>query len=151
MQPPCCYVGLCNGTRLLFRRALSQRGNKRVLECCVLNGTHKGSTVFIPRIRLDIKDSGLQFEWTRLQFPVRLAFVLTINKSQGQGYAVAMHVIINDAIIVCAMVVSAVHIHVLLSFSTKYIRLDVTGVYLPDDVFQHGQLYVAVRLMDVSD
>jgi len=44
-----------------------------------------GSDVYIPRIKLspaDVTDPTHSF--SRLQFPLRLAYALTINKSQGQ-------------------------------------------------------------------
>ena len=40
--------------------------------------------VLIPRIMLRSKDREFPFEWSRRQFPVRVAFAMTINKSQGQ-------------------------------------------------------------------
>ena len=40
--------------------------------------------MLIPRITLRPKDKEYPFEWTRRQFPVRIAFAMTINKSQGQ-------------------------------------------------------------------
>ncbi|KAK4383337.1 hypothetical protein Sango_2786800 [Sesamum angolense] len=41
--------------------------------------------VLIPRIPLkSAEDASIPFEMTRRQFPVRLSFALTINKSQGQ-------------------------------------------------------------------
>ena len=39
---------------------------------------------FIPRIPLCPKTNILPIKFTRLQFPVRPAFAMTINKSQGQ-------------------------------------------------------------------
>ena len=40
--------------------------------------------VFIPRIRITPSDVDLPFQLVRRQFPIRLAFAMTINKSQGQ-------------------------------------------------------------------
>jgi len=43
-----------------------------------------GKVVFIPRIRLSSNTETSLMLLKRLQFPVRLAFAMTINKSQGQ-------------------------------------------------------------------
>jgi hypothetical protein len=73
--------GLCNGTRMTLLRM-----SERVLEVRLLGGDHDGETAFIPRISLT-PSSGANFAFMlrRRQFPVRLAFALTINKSQGQS------------------------------------------------------------------
>lgn len=68
---------LCNGTRLSVRKLMPN-----VIEAVILSGKAKGEIVLIPRIPLISID--LPFEFKRLQFPVRLAFAMTINKSQGQ-------------------------------------------------------------------
>ena len=52
-------------------------------------------------------DNAIPFVLRRRQFPLNLAFAITINKAQGQ-------------------------------------TLENTAVYLPTDVFGHGQLYVAL-------
>jgi ATP-dependent DNA helicase PIF1 len=54
-----------------------------VIEATILTGKGEGETVFIPRIPLIPTD--LPFNFKRLRFPVRLAFAITINKSQGQS------------------------------------------------------------------
>ena len=48
--------------------------------------------MLIPRIRLSSNADTLPVPLKRLQFPVRLAFAMTINKSQGQSVE---HVEIN--------------------------------------------------------
>jgi len=53
--------------------------------------------VLIPRIRLSPNTDILSVPLKRLQFPVRLAFTMTINKSQGQSVE---HVGINLQILV---------------------------------------------------
>ncbi|MDQ1532071.1 MAG: hypothetical protein QOE37_2176 [Microbacteriaceae bacterium] len=70
--------GLCNGTRMILLRI-----KPRVLECRILGGD--GKTVFIPRISIEPSEGDLHIPLSRRQFPVRLAFAMTINKSQGQS------------------------------------------------------------------
>ena len=72
--------GLCNGTRLLITRT-----STHVLEGCILGGEHDGKPAFIPRITLHSQKRDFTFILARRQFPVRLAFAMTINKSQGQS------------------------------------------------------------------
>lgn len=73
---------LCNGTRLVVKSL-----RPHVLEATILTGNYKGEDVFIPRIPLpNSADQAIQFK--RLQFPVRLSFAMSINKSQGQSLKV---------------------------------------------------------------
>ncbi|PIA50576.1 hypothetical protein AQUCO_01200041v1 [Aquilegia coerulea] len=72
--------GLCNGTRLMVVNC-----GTRVIEAKILNGSHAGDLVFIPRISLIPTVTETPFPMARRQFPVRLAFAMTINKSQGQS------------------------------------------------------------------
>ncbi|KAI8561187.1 hypothetical protein RHMOL_Rhmol04G0318500 [Rhododendron molle] len=72
--------GLCNGTRMMVVRCAP-----RIIEVLILTGGHFGKFAFIPRISLTPSSSDLPFRMTRRQFPVRLAYALTINKSQGQS------------------------------------------------------------------
>lgn len=94
--------GLCNGTRLRVRSL-----HRDFIEAEIIGGRFSGSIKLISRINLSPADSELPVVLNRLQFPVRLAFAMTINKAQGQSF-------------------------------------DRVGIYLPNPVFAHGQLYVAL-------
>lgn len=72
---------LCNGTRLIIKKIT---GN--ILEATILTGKFKGKVVLLPRIPMIPSDSTIPFK--RLQFPIRLAFAMSINKSQGQTMSV---------------------------------------------------------------
>ncbi|KAG5245388.1 ATP-dependent DNA helicase [Salix suchowensis] len=95
-------IGLCNGTRLIITQLAD-----RIIEAQIITGSHIGDQVFIPRIIFPVNDDKCPFTIKRRQFPVRLCYAMTINKSQGQ--------------------------------SLKFV-----GVFLKEQVFTHGQLYVAL-------
>ncbi|KAI8554976.1 hypothetical protein RHMOL_Rhmol05G0137900 [Rhododendron molle] len=57
----------------------------RIIEAQILTGGKFDDLVFIPRIFLTPSSSEIPFEMTRRQFPIRLAYAMTINKSQGQS------------------------------------------------------------------
>ena len=70
--------GLCNGTRLIFDRAI----DNKLLQCRIVGSER---VVLIPRITFIPKPGDYPFQWQRRQFPVRPSFATTINKSQGQS------------------------------------------------------------------
>jgi len=75
--------GLANGTRLIVSKLMD-----RVIEAKVATGPAAGKYVLIPRLKITPSDvEGMPFTLVRLQFPVRAAYAMTINKSQGQTLA----------------------------------------------------------------
>ena len=69
---------LCNGTRLSVKKWIIN-----IIEATILTGPFKGEDDLIPRIPMIPTDMSFQFK--RLQFPIRLASAITINKAQGQS------------------------------------------------------------------
>jgi hypothetical protein len=75
-------TGLCNGTRLVITRLA-----EKVIEAIVMTGSNIGDIVYIPRICLTARDPRWPFTLHRRQFPIRISYAMTINKSQGQTLA----------------------------------------------------------------
>ncbi|KAG7560487.1 P-loop containing nucleoside triphosphate hydrolase [Arabidopsis thaliana x Arabidopsis arenosa] len=85
--PP--YGGLCKGTRLQITRVESF-----VLEAMIITGNQHGEKVLIPRIpshpvlipRIPSHptEANCPIKMRRRQFPLKLAFAMTIDESQGQ-------------------------------------------------------------------
>nr|VDD24785.1 unnamed protein product [Brassica oleracea] len=71
--------GQCNGTRLQITGLA-----KHILQAKIITGTRVGETVFLHRVLIEPSDSKLPFKMRRRQFPLKVAFAMTINKSQGQ-------------------------------------------------------------------
>jgi ATP-dependent DNA helicase PIF1 len=64
----------------------SEKVMKNIIEATILNEKFKGENVLLPLIPMIPTD--MPFELKRLQFPVRFAFAMTINKAQGQSLQV---------------------------------------------------------------
>ena len=72
-------LGLCNGTRLIITNL-----GDNVIEAIIITGTHIGHKTYIPRISLTTKSAHWPFTLNRRQFPIKVCYAMTINKSQGQ-------------------------------------------------------------------
>ncbi|XP_008181178.1 uncharacterized protein LOC103308839 [Acyrthosiphon pisum] len=79
---------LCNDTRLSIKKLMNN-----ALQSKIIKGNFKGEEVLIPRISIIPTD--IPFQFKRIQFPVRLAFATTINKSQGQSLECKRKMITN--------------------------------------------------------
>ncbi|GJR48806.1 ATP-dependent DNA helicase PIF1-like protein [Tanacetum coccineum] len=72
--------GLCNWTRLQVLKL-----TRTSIQAQIINGTHFGKKVIIPRLRITPSDKRLPIKIARKQHPLSLSFVMIINKSQGQS------------------------------------------------------------------
>ena len=72
--------GVCNGSRGVVTRM-----SNRVLEVQLLTGDHAGKTTFIPHLSIIPSLTQVPFDFCRQQFPVKVCFAMSINKSQGQS------------------------------------------------------------------
>jgi ATP-dependent exoDNAse (exonuclease V) alpha subunit len=101
--------GVCNGTRGIVTQCRT-----RVLEVRLLTGENAGKRVFIPRMGMEPTDTQVPFRFCCRQFPVRLSFAMSINKSQGQsvkhvGLALSEAVFTHGQFYVAISRVTSVH------------------------------------------
>ena len=71
--------GVCNGTRMIIDKI-----GKYVLVARIATGLRKSEIFYIPRIVCSTTTKKYSFQLLRRQFPVRVAYAMSINKSQGQ-------------------------------------------------------------------
>lgn len=74
----------CNGTRLIIKSL-----SLNLIEATIATGCGKGEVVLIPRMHLLPSDASIPINFRRSQFPVKLCFAMSINKSQGQTLSIA--------------------------------------------------------------
>jgi hypothetical protein len=76
----CPKEGLCNGTRMI----VIQLG-RFCVKVKISGGAFDGHERLLSRITLTTTEEDLPFILMRKQFPIRLCFAITVNKSQGQS------------------------------------------------------------------
>jgi len=74
--------GHCNGTRYIVLDV-----TKRIITAKCLTKQNENEILLIPRVPTYTKDDEFPFIMKRLQFPVKVAFAITVNRAQGQSFA----------------------------------------------------------------
>lgn len=112
---------LCNGTRLVVKKLYNY-----VIEATIITGQFKGEHVLIPRIPVISSDSIIEFK--RLQFPIKIAFAMTVNKSQGQSFNEigidVQHEVFSHGqfYVAISRITDPEHLHVLTKESNSYTK-----------------------------
>lgn len=109
--------GLVNGQRFLVTKMCDN-----CLQLMFLSGSRVGQTAFVHRVKLYSDDQDYPVKFSRHQFPLRLAYALSINKSQGNEHNSF------DCEIGCC-----------LRQTLKFVGLD-----LHEECFGHGMLYTGI-------
>jgi ATP-dependent DNA helicase PIF1 len=118
--------GLCNGTRLVVRAC--QRNS---IDAEIILGQHAGKRVFLLRMPLCPSDDQMfPFEFKRKQFPIRLSFAMTVNKSHGQT-------IPNVGVYLSAPVFSHGQLYVAISRATT--RMNIKILALPPNAVREEE------------
>ena len=69
----------CNGTKYIIKKL-----HKNFIQAEIAIGKYKGNKILIPRIIHISNKNEFPFTVRRKQFPIKAAFAITSNKSQGQ-------------------------------------------------------------------
>ena len=72
-------IGLVNGTRLMVTNV-----GQHYIRARIIGSSFDGNILFIPRIIFET-DEDFFLEFQRKQFPLRVSYAITVNKSQGQS------------------------------------------------------------------
>jgi len=74
--------GVCNGSMCELLTA-----SRNLVQVKLLSGVHAGRIILLPRCSCHVsrENSGLPFEFTRVQFPLIPGYCVSVHKSQGQN------------------------------------------------------------------
>ena len=77
-------IGACNGTLCELLKY-----SRNICHVKIQSGIHEGRIMMLPRCSCHVsrENSGLPFEFTRVQFPLIPAYCVSVHKSQGQSLA----------------------------------------------------------------
>ena len=75
-------AGACNGTLCELLQ-----NSRNVCQVRIQSGIHSGRVICLPRCSCHVsrENSGLPFDFTRVQFPLIPSYCVSVHKSQGQS------------------------------------------------------------------
>jgi ATP-dependent DNA helicase PIF1 len=117
-------AGLVNGTRL---RILDVNRDRMSVEIISDFPNLEERIVTLPRVRF-LKEISHTLVMVRVQFPIRLAFAVTVNKSQG---------LTLDKVLTILQLFP----NTMLLMHSSFLQV---GLFLPNPLTDHGKLYVAM-------
>ncbi|KAG1090477.1 hypothetical protein G6F42_019686 [Rhizopus arrhizus] len=133
-------AGICNCTRFI-----AASFGTAVIEAVMAIGSRADKIALVPKIKFtSLATEGVSpFDFTRNQFPVRLAFAMTINKAQGQtldsvGLYLPCHVFGHGPLYVAFLrVISPGAIKILITDDISIVE-NHTGSYTHNVVFKEA-------------
>jgi hypothetical protein len=100
----------------------------QILRCTIIKKSNAGEEISIPKIKLRPQDfTDHPCEWEILQFPVRLAYAMSINKIQGQTMAK-----VRIWLVTAVFVRDQFHVAASITGACSYVMFAVVP-YTPDD------------------